>query len=431
MKQKVYRCRKLFFCIFMSMVSNYIYSVHPGENIWHVAAETSTQVDQLLATLVSCCASLTADMAGTFTALAACCACNPSAITESMIITESGTYCVANDFSGSITIMTDNVEIDLNGHTISSGGITISGNNVLVKNGRLVSGTGVTPTGTRQNILLQDLQILGGTTSISATTVTNLLLERININGATSGIAVTNCDACIMKNCKVVNISGGTGYTMNATVAAIFECELIGCSAYNCTTGFSASNLNCVMTDCSSDVMTTGFDVPTNTVNVTSVLLKRCFAKNCSTVGFTVGSTTSSQRYTFKECEAENCASGFIIIANTSLCCGLLENCVANTGSADGFLFGGTNRCAVQYCNASGFANGFRFVGTIICVPTGCAATNNTIGFNGTTAGLFFSDASQNGTNYVPAAALVGGTSAFNMYVQSAGRLYGDNLTDV
>lgn len=446
MKQKITSFvvphRQKFLIILSMLLFHNVYAVYPGENLWHVFAQTSTEVEQLAQVLAACCAEQSTNFANTFTALEACCGCKPDIITESTTIITPGTYCVANDFVGSITLAADNVTLDLNGHTISTGGITVASNNVMVKNGRIINGSGVNTTGTLQNIAIQDLQIIGGSSVISASSVTNLVIERVNANGAGLGITVRNCDACLIQNCQVIEVAFAA-FECSADSVGTFRSQIRNCSAINAAVGFRFAEVVCNVDNCFVNSVTTGYRIETITVNNEDIYIRNSVAKNTTGSGFFVNSSAGlglQMRVAFSGCISENTAFGFAVntISSATDNC-VIENCIARNGNASvpsgtGYSLSGTNNCTLYNCFATGFSTGFSTSTALRSNVIGCRAINNSTGFvfpGGTGVSAYLNISALNtSTRY---SGTGGATSAPQSYIQNpaATRHYGDNLKDV
>ena len=128
----------------------------------------------------------------------------PKPITTPQAITAPGTYMLAYDLEGQITISSSGVTINLNNHTISgtTHGIQVdnNANHVIVKNGSIgpiTGANGVEITSGCSDINIDSLNIRNCDRGINATDASKIKIENCLIAGnAYEGIKLNTCSRC-------------------------------------------------------------------------------------------------------------------------------------------------------------------------------------------------------------------------------------------
>lgn len=217
---------------------------------------TDTVVPELTALeskLDPCCTTIANDFIGTWTLLEAiaskvdipCPSCVITPISAPGTISAPGSYCLANNITGAITITADDVTLDLNNHTIDSGsiGIEITGNNATILNGTI------------QNMSECGIRIAGASNSI---------LTAIDVVNTPTGYVLQNSSSSLITDCRARTISG-TGFSLVASSTnSLVNCQTINTTGTGSAYGFYATDgtLNnftgCTVTDISTSSTLTG-----------------------------------------------------------------------------------------------------------------------------------------------------------------------------
>lgn len=165
-------------------------------------------------------------------------------------ISTAGTYCVANDIVGNITIAVNNVILDLNGHQLSGGGtetITINSgiSNVTIRNGYLASGgasNGIHLLNSNTNILIENVTITdylfgmlldGGGTGSKFIKISNSPFKGPSGTAGDAGIDITNANQVLIENCCISDYRNTAGPAAALTSGIKFDtvtnAKVIGC----------------------------------------------------------------------------------------------------------------------------------------------------------------------------------------------------------
>jgi len=276
------------------------------------------------------------DFAGTFTAIAANALCNLTPITGPTMISTSGSYCLANDITGAITISVNDVSIDLNGYTInanSGNGISIMNNGIItIQNGKIINANiGINCT-TAADVLLKDLQIYlqNNGNGIEVNTCTNVEIDKciITINSVSgNGISIAGSNYVTVRSCTA--IGNAVGFAVVLLASSPISCLFEDCIAMNCNDGFFLqSNNSTICKNCCAELCTNGFTL----LNSTKCLLSGCKAVNNSNDGFDTSLALSGN--VIEQCTATaNGNIGFLGAGSTSDAPVFYLNNAANNGS--------------------------------------------------------------------------------------------------
>ena len=147
-------------------------------------------------------------------------ACFAISVTAPETISQSGYYCLANNVSGSFIIAADDVTLDLNAHTISTGGVIVQSGIVgtVIKNGRITDSTVGIILNQTTNATVQDISITDspGLTAITATgngnEFTNIYIDTVATGFSGDGVNPNNY--LLMDGLTVANTTG-TGILFN------------------------------------------------------------------------------------------------------------------------------------------------------------------------------------------------------------------------
>ncbi len=194
-----------------------------------------------------CCTTITNDFKDTWTLLGAiaskvdipCPSCVLSPISAPGTINTPGSYCLANNISGTITIAADNVTLDLNNHTIDSGniGIEITGNNATVINGTV-----------------QNMSECG----IKITNAQNSVLTAIDVISSATGFLLQGAATSLLTECQARSSSGAGFSLVASSTNSLVNCQALTTTGTGATYGFYAADgalnnfTSCTATDIST-----------------------------------------------------------------------------------------------------------------------------------------------------------------------------------
>lgn len=205
----------------------------------------------LLALMLLAGSSLTCEaIAGHKSSEKSCATCEPTLISKPGKISTSGVFCLTNDIVGSITIESDNVVLDLNGHQVNGNAspyaiYTRGFNNVSVKNGAVINQGNLAIGAVNANgFTLENIEVYESAEALLLANsndceVTSLFAYN-NVNNIGAIVAVDNCntvrltDVQASNNTKSLDILAG-----NSDIA-------IGIVTIN-------NSANIVLTDCSAN----------------------------------------------------------------------------------------------------------------------------------------------------------------------------------
>lgn len=150
--------------------------------------------------------------------------CQPGPITQAGTIAASGTYCLANEISGSITISVGGVVLDLNGYRITQGVIVNNGlDQILVKNG-VVEGTtdAISVNGSTTNIVLDSLTVKNALRGINFQGVTGGTISNCEMTQNTTGLELESSHKITVKDC-VAACNTHAGYCLISSTTNTFQ----------------------------------------------------------------------------------------------------------------------------------------------------------------------------------------------------------------
>lgn len=193
-----------------------------------------TSISQLLnsleAQLFACCTTinlefqatfsiLNADFVATITTIDAIAACFSTSLTVGTIITQPGSYCLANDVSGSFIIVADDVVLDLNGHAVSTGSISVlAGTNRTIRNGYITSALGVILT-SNNNTAINNVSFTNSpaVSAISSTGSIGTSIRNVYVQNCLNAVSNTN-DTTLSIDHLIVENSVGVGIVLTNDV---------------------------------------------------------------------------------------------------------------------------------------------------------------------------------------------------------------------
>ncbi len=282
--------------------------------------------------------------------------CTPTPVTTVATISSPGSYCLADNIAGIITIDSPQVVLDLNGHKIIGGiALTGSASEIFIMNG-FIDGGGATigidiSTAAVSDVHIINMTIRGATGGIAVTVaVSRLFISDTIVNGsASSNLSLTGADNVFIKN-SVFNASLGS------TGASFFGCTQV--EIRDCF-----FNLN----------MGEGLLFTAGSTNIRVI--------GCSLDGNAMGTMLSGGScYEFIECHAETNVVGFSFFGANIVC----EACFACSNSIFGFTIGPASNICIDRCIAkSNAGDGFVFAsGSSGVVKENLAVGNLACGFN-------------------------------------------------
>lgn len=395
-----------------------------------------SDIDALTTLQQSCCSS-TGSLLDTISnqieslTVASCCenAITSDQIAAGLIVSVPGVYCVSanaiyDGLNEAIRIASDDVTLDLGGHTItvtntdySVIGINILGNNVIVKNGSIV-GAPRTIIKTEGNDITLEQLFLQTTNTVTdncfgvlTNNGTQLTFKNLTVSLSQ---ATPNGFAFLMLKTPVgvadsIHISGGSvGFYLAGSSNWVLSnfliesCNVLGFAFEGQNKNIIAKNINVI------DCLGQSFHVATDEgIPVESILLENCTASNSGDVGFLVRQSDPNaliHSVILRNCVAFNSVNrGFYILGSdtTAFFNVLLDSCVSQgTTNNEGFLislgsgftlkdcissFSGldgisvinSQRCQLLSCIANNNGNTGILIDTNGCLVQSCIATNN------------------------------------------------------
>ncbi len=433
---------------------------------------TFTATADIKNTLTSCCNIIQNDFQATLSvisSLSSIClfACSAIPITAPTTISTPGYYCLAADGAGPIIINANNVTLDLNNHTLAGSGIgsgsgiiVNSGNNRIIKNGKIRNFDTAILCNSNINTLIntleidtcfvQAIEIISSTaTYLNRLLISNItgigvqfsgsnnhanILTKVTVIEAQQGFVLTSFFTGLLQECEVIDcissiIPGTTlnGFVINEGNSNLFDTCSVKNFASSRSRGFAFNNASTIiLRNCSVQNLVTspilsneviGFDC---TASSTDIQLWSCSLHDAQSSSVCTGYEFAGNTITAKNCLAQACTSlgvnagtGFDLTGiNISLI-----NCQALSNTQNGFNAVTNNPGLMQYCQAGFNANNGFIIGANTTTGN-CSSFNNNIGFNAPSNAIIYNCfASKNSTNYV---ATVPNTENANTQVNKA-----------
>ncbi len=254
--------------------------------------------------------------------------CTVTSISSTYTISTPGDYCVAVPFTGSITIASSNVALNLNGNTITNPSATVITINPNLQKISITNGS--------LNSAVTGLKIGSGVTDLELTYLQILNCTSAGISGA--GTTASPINKLRFNNSSIRNASSGIGLQLANTVNSQFEL----CDFALCATGVQLTScFDIAMNTCDASRNTiTGFSLVTSGTN---------YFRNCTANINGAGSTGSSY--------------GFI---STNGVANIFDSCIAD----------GTTTLTT---NVNSVVAGFALTGSEMCTKiVGCEGCNAT-----------------------------------------------------
>ncbi len=434
--------------------------------------ETFISSSEVKTTLTTCCQQIETNFINLFVGLenliTACTGngCNAIPITTPITIAAPGSYCLANDITGSIIINASNVTLDLNNHTISGMGlgggngiVVNSGSNRVIKNGRITNvDTGIMCTNNIQTFMhsivietafVEGITVNNGSTiHLDSLITTSILGIAVHFTGNNNRVLIDNTTITISREGFVFDtISNGLLKNCNVLDCGTPDIILTGntVGGFTVITGNSLQFKNCSVKNYIGVDSVAAFSLNTN---VSNVIFKNCTVQNIIAtlpssfasiaVGFNCGVTNNIHLYncTVIDAVADFFSVGFLL-AGTNI---TAENCIARRfttltispafGNSIGFQINDDNvtlkNCEAYECTQDGF----------LIAPTGiainvsliqCQAAYNSFGFRTNSSDTIFDHcvAFNNDTGF---SSSVAGTSPFRCFASQNTTNYGGSL---
>lgn len=333
-------------------------------------------------------------------------------------ITAPGSYYLATNLYAStsyygITILANDVTIDLNGFSLVGNGSAVPGitttinvTNIYIHNG-IVRNWDFMALAVYNafNSRFEKLRITDSTLGIN-TGLNCQVVDCIFWNAAnSSNPALRVPDGCLIKNCV---IGGNSEYGILCANGDAIESCVISSNIVAIQAGNNCIIRSCTATRCSGTTFLVG----------NSALVEDCLVSSNLTAGFSAGNFC-----TFRHCKAlGNNGSGFAAGTAASF-----DNCEADNNSVDGIY--ATDSCSVQGCHCVGNGTGGITLGGYALVRDCQSSQNTGIGiYTGSYAQVFNCAANENSQSgiYVNSASSVsgcvaGGNSRSGIYVFTPG----------
>jgi hypothetical protein len=308
--------------------------------------------------------TLTIDFNGTFTVIAALSLpCSATPITQPIIITSPGYYCLSNDLLATLSIGTSNVTVDLNSkviHATDQVGIFINGgSNIVITNGAIkTTSIGIelvnTSTVTFNNLLITNCSETGIllNPSCHAVRMRDIIIDTV----ANHGINCVNDNNDLQcQRVTLINFGGFFGIGTNGSLSnSLFEeCQILdSLSTLTRAASFMiASGINNQLVNCA---------VVNNQNSVGTVL------------AFVLGSNNSSlDNCITQSLVGDNLAEGYVISGEHSTLDDCIVQNILSVNGSFGFIISGTsitlNNCFVQtatFAMSNAFGAGFDVSGS-------------------------------------------------------------------
>lgn len=271
-------------------------------------------------------------------------ACASTPITTAIVITVPGTYCLANDITGTIEIAVSGVTLDLNDHQIL-GNILVDSNlsNISVGNG-VITQMSLSPT--------NGIDILDGCDFVS--------IYNMFINNVSTGINLQGTIGNFIKNLDIRDVS-------------IENCQANGIFVTNCQG--SISNFSIERTIGGPGLAIDSNDEP--------IKFEQGIIEGCSTSGIFIN---NARNITLKHIQVLNNIGNGISIQNASLVTCFESSSIGNNDfgfNIDGSAFIAYSCQAVSNANPVVFfeATGFSYSDGARVYLENCSAIGNQVGF--------------------------------------------------
>jgi hypothetical protein len=330
----------------------------------------------------------------------------PTIITGDIIITNSGTYCLAKNTitpSLGIQISASNVVLDLGGHTlygrISINNFVNAAQNITIKNGTIITNSsnfsialgGASLLHPVTDIIIDNITFINGISNIATTglpqltnlTVTNCRFSNYGTRGIScshqsTGVQIDNCYFQTNKsNTTGLFLSASSNSTItNNQFASTGNSNTLACSMEFCTNitvdncvsqgaligiQSKATNQvtikNCSLVGAGSGVVDgKGFDLEKFSTPSNNISLINCSAVNFET-GFYIDGITN---ITVENCLAQNNKIGFSDVSTLPLTIntGFIRLCTAEGNTQYGFYIPTTANSQIAYTENIAYNNG-------------------------------------------------------------------------
>ena len=273
----------------------------------------------------------------------------------------TGNLTIGGGGANGISVMTNDVTIDLNGFSVtgsgvsSGAGIFLSGGvaNVTIRHGTIRNwgNYGINGVG-NSKVRAEDLQVLNnGSTGI-----------RVDVNGAVvnciaeanAGVGIQGVDNCVIKDSQSISNTGGAGILVGSS-SVVTGCVASG----NSSDGFNTAS-GCTLIGCTAATNTLGgFNVGGQ------VILKNCTAKSNVGIGIRTGRDA-----TVTSCTAStNQSHGMMVDTNTNVL-----GCSASDNTSNGIV--ASTSSTIKDCTAT-VNGGVGISAGIWGTVTNCTADDN------------------------------------------------------
>ncbi|HEV2601084.1 MAG TPA: right-handed parallel beta-helix repeat-containing protein [Candidatus Babeliales bacterium] len=328
--------------------------------------------------------------------------CASTPVTEAVILTESGIYCLANDITGTMIIAGSSITLNLNGHIIFSGsdGIAIAStaSDVRIRNGflkgsgsdRAIFINGAT------DVRIEDVSCESWDIGIYALDATTVSADRVMCNeNCTAGMLFENSTPVLVRN-STFNDNQIGGFATGDSSVGFINCSASGQVSSDCLRQRPIDDLSAIdlfrtkklTRTCIQSNEQVGFYCAGATV-----LYRDCSASN-NFIGFLseggqtdffnsvaesncLGFVLESDRHTLTNCLAENnVEAGFA--SEPYLGEVIFRECIAKTNAVYGFLEVdiATDNAKNMYLNCVACNNGINYSPNIIAANNAPVTTS-------------------------------------------------------
>lgn len=175
----------------------------PGQSLWCITQRIGETTDTILEKVMSL---LDCPCTGTTNVIVEL-PCQPTAISQTsgaIVLSVAGNYCLANDFTGTISILGNCISLDLNNRCLN-GTLAIQGNDIKAFNGFILPEPSITSTPS------------AGLSIVSSTNVevTNCILQcgtsSVVSGTGRNGVFILTCTNIVLNECNITGEVGGSG----------------------------------------------------------------------------------------------------------------------------------------------------------------------------------------------------------------------------
>lgn len=179
--------------------------------------------------------------------------CNSLSITAAATISSAGIYCLANNISGSITINSNNVSLDLSGHVITSTAasavnVTANRNRINITNGQVVAtnGDGIRINSGDEEVIIRKITAQNSVRGINITGANNIIIDQCDFVSNTTGLEISSTSNAInATNCTAIDNTQAGYYLSNSTRNYIADNKALHNGSGSASNGYGFVSSGC------------------------------------------------------------------------------------------------------------------------------------------------------------------------------------------